>query len=140
MPMRDTDFEGAAPVDGYGPGFFRVAGHVLHGPVIVTAEGARPWGGLDDVAALAALGGRIDVLLTHSPPRGLGDGDDLPHQGFTVLHEVIERLRPTWLLHGHIHPYGQPQPDRVLGDTTIRNVVPYRLMEIEPVMEEVPDA
>ena len=80
-------------------------------------------------------GGRVDVLLTHSPPRGLGDGDDLPHQGFTALREVVERLRPTWHLHGHIHPYGQPQPDRVLGDTTIRNVVPYRLMEIEPVTE-----
>ncbi|MFS0886165.1 metallophosphoesterase family protein [Aeromicrobium sp. 179-A 4D2 NHS] len=84
-------------------------------------------------------GGGVDVLLTHSPPRGLGDGedDDLPHQGFTALHEVIEQLRPTWHLHGHIHPFGQKQPDRTIGDTTIRNVVPYRLMEIEPQLERV---
>jgi hypothetical protein len=27
-------------------------------------------------------GHRIDVLLTHAPPRGVGDGDDLPHRGF----------------------------------------------------------
>ena len=52
MPMRDTEFDGAVPVDGYGPGFFRVAGQVHHGPVLVTAEGARPWGGLEDVARL----------------------------------------------------------------------------------------
>lgn len=83
-------------------------------------------------------GGGIDVLLTHSPPRGLGDGDDPPHHGFTALHEVIEQLRPTWHLHGHIHPFGQPQPDRTLGTTTIRNVVPYRLMEIDPILERVP--
>ncbi len=82
-------------------------------------------------------GGGVDVLLTHSPPRGLGDGDDACHVGFDVLQEVIETLRPRWHLHGHIHPYGQRQPDRPLGDTTIRNVVPYRLMEIEPALHPV---
>jgi len=83
-------------------------------------------------------GGGVHVLLTHSPPRGLGDGDDPPHHGFEALHEVIARLRPRWHLHGHIHPYGQPQPDRVLGGTTIRNVVPYQLMEIDaPTLDPV---
>ena len=46
MPMMEaSDFSGAVPVDGYGPGFFRVAGIVHDGPVIVTQTGARPWGG-----------------------------------------------------------------------------------------------
>ena len=35
MPMRETDFTGGVPVDGYGPGFFRVAGQVHRGAVIV---------------------------------------------------------------------------------------------------------
>ncbi len=82
-------------------------------------------------------GGGVDVLLTHSPPLGLGDGDDPPHEGFEALHEVIAGLRPTWHLHGHIHPYGQPQPDRMLGGTTIRNVVPYKLIEISSVLDPV---
>ncbi|MBA4608226.1 metallophosphoesterase [Aeromicrobium sp. Marseille-Q0843] len=85
----------------------------------------------------AKRGGGVDVLLTHSPPRGLGDGDDPPHHGFEALHEVIETLRPTWHLHGHIHPFGQPQPDRVVGGTTIRNVVPYKLLEIESALDPV---
>lgn len=63
MAMRDTEYDGAVPVDGYGPGFFRVAGKVHHGAVVVTAEGARPWGGLEDVAGLVGLGSSVDVLF-----------------------------------------------------------------------------
>lgn len=77
-------------------------------------------------------GGGVDVLLTHSPPRGLGDGEDGPHVGFEALHQVIETLRPAWHLHGHIHPFGQRQPDREVGATVIRNVVPYTMIDIHP--------
>jgi hypothetical protein len=49
-------------------------------------------------------GGGIDVLMTHAPPRGIGDGDDLPHRGFTALHGLAEALHPMLLLHGHVHP------------------------------------
>lgn len=75
-------------------------------------------------------GRRIDVLLTHAPPRGLGDRDDPAHHGFACLHDVVAALRPRLLLHGHIHPYGQPAPDRVIGDTRIVNVVGRRTMEL----------
>lgn len=61
--MHPTDFGGAVAVDGYGPGFFRVGGRVIHGPVLVTAEGGAPWGGFEDRAALMALVGRVDVLF-----------------------------------------------------------------------------
>lgn len=76
--------------------------------------------------------GPVDVLLTHAPPRGLGDEDDAPHEGFEALHAVIDALRPTWHLHGHIHPYGLERPDRHVEGTTVRNVVPYDVIEIEP--------
>jgi Icc-related predicted phosphoesterase len=74
----------------------------------------------------------VDVLLTHAPPLGLGDGDDKPHEGVAALHRVLERLQPTWHLHGHIHPYGQAMPDRRVGPTTIRNVIPWRMIDITP--------
>ena len=51
---------------------------------------------------------------------------------------MLERLAPRWHLHGHIHPYGQPRPDRVVGATTIRNVIPYRLFEITPAAAPTP--
>jgi predicted phosphodiesterase len=76
--------------------------------------------------------GPVDVLLTHAPPLGLGDGEDKPHEGIEALHAVIARLEPTWHLHGHVHPYGQKMPDRHLGSTTIRNVIPWRMIDIDP--------
>ncbi len=51
------------PIDGYGPGFFRVGGAVLQGSVLVAPDGARVWGGPGDLAPLMALAGQIDVLL-----------------------------------------------------------------------------
>lgn len=71
----------------------------------------------------------VDVLLTHSPPLDLGDRPDPPHRGFACLHRTVDVLRPKWLLHGHIHPHGEPVPDRVAGETRIRNVVGHRIME-----------
>ncbi|CAM3285971.1 Mth938-like domain-containing protein [Paracoccus nototheniae] len=64
MPaLEPTDFNGQTAVDSYGPGFFRVAGQIFHGPVIVQAQGVTPWAGLDDLATLQALAGRVDVLF-----------------------------------------------------------------------------
>jgi calcineurin-like phosphoesterase family protein len=77
-------------------------------------------------------GRRVDVLLTHAPPRGIGDGDDAPHRGFTALNGLVTKLKPTLLLHGHVHPYGAPAPDHRLGSTTVRNVVGRHLFDIEP--------
>jgi len=76
--------------------------------------------------------GPVDVLLTHAPPLGLGDDDDPSHLGISALHDVIEALRPTWHLHGHIHPYGMRKPDRQVGSTTVRNVIPWQVLDIEP--------
>jgi Icc-related predicted phosphoesterase len=81
----------------------------------------------------ARAAGPVDVLLTHAPPLGLGDEPDPSHVGISALHGVLETLRPTWHLHGHIHPYGMHKPDRQLGPTTIRNVIPWNVVEIEPV-------
>jgi predicted phosphodiesterase len=78
----------------------------------------------------AARGRPVDVLLTHSPPLGVGDRDDPPHRGFACLHTVVERLQPTVLVHGHIHPYGQPVPDRSMGETRVLNTVGYRILDV----------
>jgi Icc-related predicted phosphoesterase len=77
-------------------------------------------------------GRSVDVLLTHAPPRGVGDGDDPPHRGFSALPRLIARLRPALLLHGHVHPYGMPTPDLRLGDTVVRNVVGRHVFDVTP--------
>lgn len=70
--LSEISFGRAPPIDGYGPGFFRVGGVVLHGAVLVTAGGARLWGGYDEAAPLLALEGEVDVLL-------LGTGGTIAH-------------------------------------------------------------
>lgn len=83
--------------------------------------------------ARRAFGGApVDLLLTHAPPLGLGDQDDAPHVGVRALHGVLAALAPRWHLHGHIHPFGIPKPDRQVGPTTVRNVVPWQVLEVEP--------
>ncbi|WP_199433931.1 metallophosphoesterase family protein [Qaidamihabitans albus] len=75
-------------------------------------------------------GGPVDVLLTHSPPRGVGDRDDPPHHGFGCLHPAVRRLRPDWLLHGHIHPYGEHPAEHRIDGTRVRNVVGAHVLEL----------
>jgi calcineurin-like phosphoesterase family protein len=76
-------------------------------------------------------GGPVDVLLTHAPPRGVGDGDDPPHRGFRALPRLAARMRVPLLLHGHVHPYGAPVHDLQMGSTVVRNVVGKHTFEIE---------
>jgi 3',5'-cyclic AMP phosphodiesterase CpdA len=75
--------------------------------------------------------GRIDVLLTHAPPLGVGDGDDHAHQGFSALHRLVAKTTPSMLLHGHVHPYGANPPDLRIGLTTVRNVVGWHLFDLD---------
>jgi len=63
MQVTEVNFQGVVPIDGYGPGFFRVSNQVLEGAVLVTADRARQWGGVDDLAPLLALAGQVDVIF-----------------------------------------------------------------------------
>ena len=74
----------------------------------------------------------VDLVLTHAPPRGVGDGDDPPHVGFDGLHRLVTSLEPRVLAHGHVHPYGRANPDRTLGRTVVCNVVGRRVLDIDP--------
>ncbi|MEZ5779908.1 MAG: Mth938-like domain-containing protein [Paracoccaceae bacterium] len=63
MRLTETGFGDARPIDGYGPGFFRVGGEVHVGGVLVAPGGTGAWQGLGDTAPLLALAGEVDVLL-----------------------------------------------------------------------------
>jgi hypothetical protein len=67
-------------------------------------------------------GRNVDVLITHAPPRGVGDGDDLPHHGFSCYHDLTATLRPIALLHGHVQPQIPPAGGWRVGATIVRNV------------------
>ena len=45
----------------------------------------------------------VDILITHAPPFGMGDGPDLCHTGFKCFLDFMDRFQPKYLLHGHVH-------------------------------------
>lgn len=45
----------------------------------------------------------FDILVTHAPAYQLNDGRDLTHQGFQVFRNLLEKYRPRFFLHGHVH-------------------------------------
>lgn len=61
--MTEVTFDGRVPVDGYGPGFFRLGGKVVQGACTMLPAGIAAWGGYDDLAALLDASGAIDVLF-----------------------------------------------------------------------------
>ncbi len=73
--------------------------------------------------ALFRAGG-VDVVVTHAPPFGFGDGEDLPHRGFRCFQKLLDRYHPLYFLHGHVHMRGYPLPIRELSyeGTRIVNV------------------
>jgi uncharacterized protein len=75
MRLTEVTYGSAKAIEGYGPGFFRVAGHVLRGPCLITPWDAGPWGGFEDTSAPLSLVDKIDVLfvgtgssIAHVPP------------------------------------------------------------------------
>ena len=50
----------------------------------------------------------FDILVTHAPAYQLNDGMDHPHQGFRAFLTLLDRYRPKFFLHGHVHmSYGR---------------------------------
>ena len=72
MRLNEITFTDALPVDGYGPGFFRVGGKVHEGAIAILPSGVTPWGGYDDAAALLSAAGGLDVLF-------VGTGAEIAH-------------------------------------------------------------
>jgi uncharacterized protein len=70
--LTEISYGQAQPLEGYGPGFFRIGGHVLRGACLITPWDAGLWGGLEDTATPLSLAGKIDVLF-------LGMGADIAH-------------------------------------------------------------
>ncbi|HEY3733084.1 MAG TPA: metallophosphoesterase [Streptosporangiaceae bacterium] len=79
-------------------------------------------------------GRRVDILLTHAPPLGIGDGTDPPHRGVAALHGLVAAMAPDVLLHGHVlrHDAGPGGPGGRLGRTAVRNVIGRHLLDIRP--------
>ena len=94
MRMTEIPMEGQRPVDGYGPGGFRIDGEWHAGSLILLPSGIRPLEGPPSVESLApvfAAADALDVLLVGMGPdiaplpRPLRDALDAANVGFEVM-------------------------------------------------------
>jgi Icc-related predicted phosphoesterase len=73
----------------------------------------------------------LDILITHAAPQGIHDKPDRCHQGFPAFVGFMNRFRPRYLIHGHVHLYNPQEPtETVYRETTVINTYGYRILEI----------
>lgn len=63
MKLTEVTFQAGLPIDGYGPGFFRLREEAHQGPLAILPTGRIDWPGLPDLAALIAGKASYDILL-----------------------------------------------------------------------------
>jgi Icc-related predicted phosphoesterase len=78
-----------------------------------------------------ARGRWLDVFITHAPPLGIHNGPDRVHTGFQVYLDIIRHFKPRYLLHGHHHAHSIEVRETRYLDTTVINVYPYRIIELD---------
>ena len=72
MRLNEVSFTDSAPVDGYGPGVFRIGGNVVQGAVVTGPTGTHGWAGFEEIETLVALKDYVDVVF-------LGTGSEVAH-------------------------------------------------------------
>ncbi len=86
----------------------------------------------------AVIMGGVDILVTHAPAKGYGDLDDLPHQGFECFNDICRRLKPKYMLHGHVHKeYGHFVRER-LHESGTRIINCYDKFDLKVKPDEYP--
>ncbi len=68
MRLNEVVFDGRVPIDGYGPGFFRVGGAIHRGPLALLPAGPLPWAGLPEIEVFLSAAASFDVLFLGTGP------------------------------------------------------------------------
>lgn len=77
---------------------------------------------------------RVDIVLTHAPPRHVQDAEDPCHRGFKIYRRLIAWFSPRYFIHGHIHADFENDAQRmtVFHNTKVINSYGHVLLEIDP--------
>jgi Icc-related predicted phosphoesterase len=74
----------------------------------------------------------LDVFVTHAPPTGVHDSDDLPHRGINAFRWLVKVFQPALHIHGHIHIYYPGTAmETHLGVTRVINSYAWREISID---------
>ncbi|MFW6180354.1 MAG: metallophosphoesterase family protein [Spirochaetota bacterium] len=70
--------------------------------------------------------GRLDILVTHAPPRDIHDQEDRCHRGFASFRDILDRFHPQVLVHGHTHQiYRREDREMSVNGTRVINACGY---------------
>ena len=74
----------------------------------------------------------VDIVVTHAPPRFINDAEDLCHRGFRIFRWFIDKYKPRYFLHGHIHAHFEDDSERItsINSTSVINCYGYYVLEI----------
>ena len=76
--------------------------------------------------------GGFDVLVTHHPMLGLGDGDNQLHKGYSAYKSIVCEYKPRLMLYGHIHLDFYKDKPRCIqyGATRLVNAYMHTIIEL----------
>ena len=77
----------------------------------------------------------LDIFMTHASPRHIHDHEDPCHLGFECYNWFLQRFKPTYMVHGHIHLYDLRE-ERIgkYYDSIVVNAYAHHVIEL-PVIE-----
>ena len=83
----------------------------------------------DEANALMRGFPKVDVFISHCPPRGINDEEEIAHQGFDSLRQYIDEQQPKVWLHGHTYPTDETVIKQH-GNTRIEYVFKHKILEL----------
>lgn len=74
----------------------------------------------------------VDIVVTHAPPRHIHDAEDRCHMGFESFVSLIEKRKPDFFIHGHIHKDFKDPDDRItkIKTTKVVNTCGHTILEV----------
>jgi hypothetical protein len=75
------------------------------------------------------------MVISHAPPRGVGDATDPYHVGYAGYRWLLERHHPPVWLHGHTNPASVVDWRASFGSSTVANVTGSIAVELVPPTE-----
>lgn len=72
----------------------------------------------------------VDILIAHSPPKGIHDHPLGAHRGFPVFLDLMHRFKPRLFFHGHNHRYGLGSWKTRCEHTDVVNVHPFCVCDL----------
>lgn len=74
----------------------------------------------------------LDMLVAHSPPYGIHNGEDHIHVGFKSFLWLMRVFKPRYMAHGHRHVYNPTEATETqYFETQVINIYPYKMIDIE---------